>query len=336
MNRLREKTTATILIALFMISAFAIAAYAVDGTHLVATTGGPGTGTEDRIVIDVPDDFTLGMLESISWDEYLVAGYPPHVDVILDLDDNGEYTIADEALVFEYAYNYESHALTEAPMPYGALTGAWYATFSDDTYGPAVIDDEAMAWATKGAPGPLGGDFGDDNFFYLSLADWKAGVTYQASGQAEKTINSDSIILRLEIEVDNWVVDSDAYVDNILVNELSETELNLEASVIPAIVSISVSPTTVNFGSIIFGEDSDVEVVTVTNAGNVVATITADIDSQFYQDYLEIDEVPYASPWNLGTISAGSFEDYDLQLMAVLTMGTHSGVLVFEATPPTP
>ena len=109
----------------------------------------------------------------------------------------------------------------------------------------------------------------------------------------------------------------------------------MEASVIPAIVSISVSPTTVNFGSIIFGEDSDVEVVTVTNAGNVVATITADISSEFYQDYLAIDTVAYG-PWNLGTISAGSFEDYDLQLVDVQVIGTHSGVLVFEATPPPP
>jgi hypothetical protein len=191
------------------------------GTHSVhlKTIGTPGDGDEARIVIPMPEGFTLGELETLSWWEYLVAGYPPHVDVILDLDGNTVYDDGtfDDALVFEYAYNYESHADETWPT-YDALTGDWYQTFSDDAQGPAMINDEAMAWATKGAPGPLGLEFGEENFFYLSLADWKEGVTYTAEGYNEKTINSDSIVLRLEIEVDNWVVQTEAYVDDIKID----------------------------------------------------------------------------------------------------------------------
>ncbi|MBA7610389.1 hypothetical protein ES703_17597 [subsurface metagenome] len=178
------------------------------------TTG--DKGNESRIVIPMPEGFTLGELETLSWWEYLVAGYPPHVDVILDLDGNTVYDDGtfDDALVFEYAYNTLDH-YAEAPMPYGALTGEWYQTFNDDDKGPAVIDNSSMAWATKGASGPppLGG-----NFFFYSLADWKEGVTYTAEGYNEKTINSDSIVLRLEIELDNWVVQTEAYVDDIKID----------------------------------------------------------------------------------------------------------------------
>ncbi|MCW4049124.1 MAG: right-handed parallel beta-helix repeat-containing protein [Candidatus Bathyarchaeota archaeon] len=177
------------------------------------TTGTPSSGDEARIVIPV-SGMTLGDLDTISWWEYLVTGYPPHVDVILDLDGDGVYGELDDALVFEYAHNTLDH-YAEAPMPYGALTGAWYETFSDDGQGPTEINDASMAWATKGAPGapPV-----SDNFFFHSLADWKTGVTYTATDQSEKTINSDSKILRLEIEIDNWVVQSEAYVDLVYVN----------------------------------------------------------------------------------------------------------------------
>ena len=58
MSRLREKTTATLLIAIFMISVFAVAAYAIEGTFLDADGT---TGTEDRIVIDMPVGFTLAI-----------------------------------------------------------------------------------------------------------------------------------------------------------------------------------------------------------------------------------------------------------------------------------
>ena len=119
----------------------------VGTTVRLTTTGTPGAGDEARITITVSPSvyMTLGQLMEISWWENLTVGYPPHVDVILDLDGNGT---ADDALVFEYAHNSMTH-YGEAPMPYGALTAAWYPVFSDDGNGPAVIGNASFAWLTS-------------------------------------------------------------------------------------------------------------------------------------------------------------------------------------------
>ena len=333
MKNLRKKTTATLLIAIFMISTIAVAipVFAIPtvyDSHLIVA-GTPGT--TDTIVIDMPPGFTLGDLQSISWDYWLVEGYAPHVDIMLDIVVDGT---ADEALVVEYAYNDDDKHAPVGQPTYGCLTDDWYTTFSDDADGPAAVTDTAMAWATTGAPGPLGGTFGQYNFWYQSLADWKTGSTINTGG-GDKTINADTLVLALEIEIDNWIVDTEVYVRNMLVNGVDAAELGLEATVIPAVISISVLPTAVNFGPIIDGGDSAVKWIKVSNTGNVAAVVTADTVSKFYQDYLEIESVAYG-PWDLGTISATSFKNYDLQLVAVQGIGTHSGVLVFEATAPPP
>jgi hypothetical protein len=177
-----------------------------ESVHL--DTGTEGTGVEARIVIPLPGGTTLGDIESISWREYLVQGYPPHVDVMLDFDDDD---LADDSLVFEYAYNSEDHYNLEPPMPYGAMTGAWYQTFSDDGSGPLQISDSANGWLSSGPPGPPG----DPGFIYYTLALWKAGV--DVDGDTLIDIDSATEVIALEIEVDNWVVQSEAYVDDIVI-----------------------------------------------------------------------------------------------------------------------
>ena len=174
--------------------------------HL-ATTGTVGTGQESRIVLIPNQPLSLNDILTISWQEYLVAGYPPHVDVIILRSDG-----VTDALVFEYAYNSMTH-YAEAPMPYGALTGAWYATFADDGGGPAVVDDTAYAWQTTGASGPPGGA----GHFAGTLAQWKAGTVLA-------TVDGNCPVLRIELEVDNWVVQSDAYIDSIVVNGVTVWE----------------------------------------------------------------------------------------------------------------
>jgi len=176
--------------------------------HL-ATTGTVGNGDEARIRIDFsafPEGEmpTLGDIESISWYEYLVTGYPPHVDIKVDTDGDG---IEDDALVIEYAYNTVAHYGETYPT-YGALTGEWYQTFSDDGNGPAVIGDTANAWPTTGPAGPPAD-------VCHTLAEWKAGITY-----GSKTIDASTSVLALEIEVDNWGVQSEAYVDDIVINDM--------------------------------------------------------------------------------------------------------------------
>jgi hypothetical protein len=177
------------------------------------TTGDEGDGDEARIIYHLPEGTTLGDIDSISWWEYLLNGYPPHVDIMLDFDDPGEDGAGevDDSLVFEYAYNTEDH-YADAPMPYGALTGDWYKTFSDDGEGPAQVDDDASGWLASGPPGAPG----DSDFIYYTLEEWKDGV--DVDGDTSVDIDSTTLVLALEIEVDNWVVQSEAYVDDIVVD----------------------------------------------------------------------------------------------------------------------
>jgi hypothetical protein len=171
------------------------------------TTGTVGDGDEARVVVPLPAGTTLGDIDSISWWEYLAApaGYPPHVDVSLDFDDDG---VRDDILVFEYAYNSETHAAEGQPT-YGALADAWYQTFSDDGNGPAVIDDTANAWLGSGPPGPLG----DPNFIYGTLGQWKAGTV-----TGGEQVDTNTTVLFLEIEADNWITQTEAYVDQVAIN----------------------------------------------------------------------------------------------------------------------
>ncbi len=197
------------------------------------TTGAErGKGDTATILLKPVSTMTLSQITSISWMEYSVMGYLPHVDILLDLDTSGDWSADDDALVIEYAYNSETHAAA-GWTDYGALHDGWYQTFSDDGDGPAEVTDTANAWATRGASGPLGGG-PDQEFIYHTLADWKTGVTYNTQGTwdlghttyqydgTDRTVDSSSIILQIEIEVDNWILGSDveAYVDDIIINGL--------------------------------------------------------------------------------------------------------------------
>ena len=165
--------------------------------HL-ATTGGQGTGDEARIVVELPKDTTLGDIESISWWEYLVAGYPPHVDIVMDVG-GGE-----DRLVLEYAYN--DHYAEGGPS-YGALLDAWYQTFGDDGQGPTAIGDSALGWLASGPSGPPEpnpGNFG-------TLGEWKnPGITYGSI-----SVSAATPAIALEIEIDSWLLETEAYVDDI-------------------------------------------------------------------------------------------------------------------------
>jgi len=197
--------------------------------HL-ATAGDVGTGNEARIRIDFStfpegDRPTLGEIESISWYEYLVEGYPPHIDIYLDIDGDGT---ADDALVIEYAYNDEVHCASGWPT-YGAVTGAWYQTFNDDGDGPAEIDDTANAWLNSGPPGPLGGE----DFIYGTLAEWKLGEV--VGGEA---IDGDTVVLAFEIEVDNWIAQTEAYVDDIYITGVGQPPMLFSGQIQDAVDTV--------------------------------------------------------------------------------------------------
>lgn len=223
----------------------------LDVVHLTAPDqagwdSGINIGTnvnEGRIEIPLPAGFTLGDLESISWDVWTVNGYPPHVDLLLDINeddvfDGGKKDLVtgaalsglDDVLVFEFAYQPYSEIATSygyiAPGdPYGHYDPAAQSTWYNPSYGEWVetfqqtasetgttqINDESIAWLYSGLPGPYqGGYFG-------TLYDFKEGTVESIVDSLPSGVTSETVVLALQIEVDNWLGDADAYVDNIAI-----------------------------------------------------------------------------------------------------------------------
>ena len=178
---------------------------APNSVHL-QTTGTVGTGKEARIAVSLPANTTLGQITGISWWTRLVTGYIPHVDIVLDMDGNG---VRDHILTAEGAYQ-------NGDLTTGWPTGIWFQTFTgaSGTYpswsgltgNPNVgkVDDTTAVWLSP-APSPPGPP---DQASIAKLSSYKAGLY---------GVSSSTKVLALEIEVDNWVVQSEAYVDMAMV-----------------------------------------------------------------------------------------------------------------------
>jgi len=184
--------------------------------HLTAI--GKPLGKEARIVI-IPEGLTLGDLETISWLVNTVSGYPPHIDITLDVDGDG-IVDTEDMLTAELAVNNPAYA----PPNYGTYN-TWLSTFemaSGDGYGQ--INDNTIFWVTK-----LGA--GDEDAPSSTLAHWKQGIvdnnpdTWTPDPDLSGIINANAPIVKLEIEVDNWIVDTEAYIGKVEVNGIPCTGL---------------------------------------------------------------------------------------------------------------
>ena len=152
----------------------------------------PSITCEKRIVIPQVDlrITWLSALNTISWDAEVSDGYLPHVDVYLD---NGE------TLVFEYA-KVDTPCDNSANYPTGEVD-----TFADK----GIVDSDAKAWLSSGVPGPCGLLAFDNN--HKSLADWK-------------TEYPTAKITKIEVEIDNWISESNSNVGEIEVNGVQVAE----------------------------------------------------------------------------------------------------------------
>ena len=170
------------------------------GTYSVhlETTGALPTApdwvaSEARIVIPMPEGFTLGELDTISWWTYLVSGYIPHVDIFTEV----------ETLVAEGAH-VNNNLVT------GWATGTWINTFDGATgvYTPGrgitgstslltTVNSETAVWFSSGSAATL-----------HTLGEFQTPTLVAG-------MNESTVVTKLEIEVDNWVVQSEAYVDDI-------------------------------------------------------------------------------------------------------------------------
>lgn len=308
-----------------MISAFAVA-YATEGTHLIVPSEAVPIGIEDSIVIDMPEGFTLGDLITISWAVYMECGYPLHVDIILGTDIDGDPNNID-SLTAEIAENDNpDNREWLGDLENGYTYDAWLKTFEySDGNGDPVVDDNTILWVTRHGSGC-------DNAPYGTLAELKAGQV--TNNDPTITIDSNVVVLRLEFEIDNWLGAAEAYVRDIQVNgqsgTVSMTVLVEEAPVI----SISVSPTTIGFGSIAQGGVSDIEQVLITSASTVSIDVRASVDEddKFYTDNLLLGD-NHVVDWIYTLTQAGSSVNVGLTLHVPsgATLGLHEGTLVIWA-----
>jgi len=159
----------------------------------------PNDPNEARVRIEFNEDVTLNDIETISWMAYVNQGYIPHVDIIIDKSGDGS---ADDALVFEYDKTATPSDQAIGDMNY--TRGAWVNTFDDK----GLLDSNARGWLSSGDPGNLN----NPGFLDGTLAEWKNGAADDA------TINGATKVIALEFEVDGWTAQSEAYLDDIMLN----------------------------------------------------------------------------------------------------------------------
>ena len=212
---------------------------------------GKGVGVnEGRISIKLAPGTTLGDIESISWWVNTTSGYPPHVDLLLDLDGDGVFDGGkkhlvtgkslsgdDDVLVAEFAYQPyfgPGYAYSSPGVPYGHYVPEWQSSYYYPMYDTWVktfqnvtdeidttqVNNETAFWLYSGLPGPYSGGY------FGMLADFKDGVVRVIGGTDVADVDASTVVLEIQIEVDNWLGPAEAYVDDVAINgETLLTEL---------------------------------------------------------------------------------------------------------------
>lgn len=186
-----------------------------DSFSIELDSGSGSAGDEGRIVLIPLKPISLNQITSIVWAIYANIGYPAHVDITFDCDQDGVVD-PEDMLTAEMAYNCVGTPWDIVPLCSSMTypTG-WLQTFeltSGDGFG--AVTDSTMLWVTK-----MGA--GDDDAPWDTLANWKTGLMTNNPGGDSLTagvINGSVIITKIEIEVDNWMVNSIAYIDDIYIN----------------------------------------------------------------------------------------------------------------------
>jgi hypothetical protein len=210
-----------------------------EGTTAYQFMSGPH---EARIRILMPNGTTLKDIEEISWMTYVVAGYPPHVDILLDMDDDGEFNSkkdmvtgflksgpgdVDDILVAEFAYQ-------GSPMHYPSTIQYsefinftnWVNTFTGNNDPDIIVNNDTLFWLYSAAPGAPGSSGCPYPFLDGKLSEWKDGkprthtwewnfTGINCNVHSENDVNGDTFVYGIEIEVDGWIAESKCYIDDI-------------------------------------------------------------------------------------------------------------------------
>lgn len=310
-----KKLFISIAVVLVLALALVFPASASSPQPLVAV--GEPAGTSSSIEVEFAPGMTLGQLSSVSWAIFSVEGYPAHLDITLDIEGD------ESMLTAEMAYNNAAGIeLDEGLVP---TYEEWLQTFElspNDGYGE--IDGSTMFWVTK-----MGA--GNDDAPSGTLAQWKTGIV-GIDPQTELSttiISASTVITKLEIEVDNWVMDTVVYIDNILLNSQSTVGLSVITIPAPDIVAVSVDTNTLNFGTVYPGTSSATKTVGVMNVGTVAASVTTVVTGgTVFTECLVVTPDAFS-------LAIDATRAVSVQLIipeAYLPKGAETGTLIFEAT----
>lgn len=217
MNKSKFFWVGLVFANLFFSTVYGLSVGLYEDSIYLSASGSPGT--EDTYVIDLPDGTVLGDLESIAWYVKTEAGYPPHVDIMIDVDGDD---VIDDSLVCEYAYQpYDKTKPYSDTTAYGHYNGftppydptytTWVQTFqkTKTEHHTDEVNNNTVAWLGSGGAGPYAGI----GAYFATLEDWKNGDALSIEGDPlPYAIDSTTNVVELHIEVDNWIQDTDAYI----------------------------------------------------------------------------------------------------------------------------
>ena len=182
--------------------------------YVLSASGDKGTESKIHIRAEDVGVNSLDDLLSMNWESFVVdGGYIAHVDVLIDTTGNN---VIDDALVFEYDKVTTPSDKLVIDMTF--IRDAWTTNaFSDKD----SISDSSIAWLTSEAPGPVGGV----GYTAYTLAEWKLGKISEGT----KIIPADVTVIAFQIEIDNWIVDTDAKIRNIQINTVDVDKVTVLA-----------------------------------------------------------------------------------------------------------
>lgn len=207
--------------------------YLVDAEAIVwdGTTGYSELDTEfeagREFITILLTDTTLGTLGDIDFEQYVIAGYPVSVNILLDVNGDGEFNSlkdlttgfltdgVDDVLKIEFAYNGATAGYPDAYMEAGDYNTWAFA-------GMGTIDSDTTAWLYSVKPG--GAEIVEG-----TLVNWKLGINrgtscyYVTDDWYEEvcediTINSDTRVYGIQIESLGWIAPSESKIRNIKIN----------------------------------------------------------------------------------------------------------------------
>lgn len=209
------------------------------------------------VTLLVEEATTLSDVESIDFEQYVTKGYPASVNILIDVDGDGEFnskkdlvtgyltTGVDDVLKMEIAYNGATAGYADAYMEESDYN-RWMTAFDE-----GAIGDTTSAWLYSVKPG-------DVQIVDGTLAEFKAGINrgtscyYVSDVWYEETcddlvINGASKVYGIQIETLGWIAESSAKIRNVELNgvALEPTLLPLESMSFESEVTLGIG----NFGT---------------------------------------------------------------------------------------